>query len=284
MSDDSVLGIGDLDGREPEQPAQESKLLRTAPARGAALPDLLAWVNSAARHEHDPLVGVRRYGMTPNARIELHFASGSTLAVKQRELMGTNGLRQVLLSHDGTSIPGYKRPELDAIVARIVWAADTEAADDELDALIGDVDGFIRRSLYAVSGAPQVIVRNYATDGYAAIADFGKVNTNRDGTREHAPPFLLFDPEASALWVGRGQLANYLRDHRSRAREASELRAMLESLGWQHADLQLRRRGGDWRNDRKKARVWIVPVPWEHGETPLVDVLSMLPERPEEAS
>ena len=285
MSDDNVLGVGDLDGAAAAPRAQESKLTRSAPARGSALPDLLSWVNQAMHHQHDPLVAVKRYGTTLNARIELHFASGATLAVKQRDLMGANGLRHVLLSHDGTSMPSsYKRADLDLIVARIVWAADTEAGDDELDALVGDVEGFLKRSLYAISDKPQVIVRNYRVNGYGAIADFDTQNTNRDGTRETMPPYLLFDHEAGVLWVGRSHLASYLRDQRARHGDPSELRGKLESLGWQHADLHLRRQGGDWRNARKKARVWMVPVPWEHAETPLHDVLSKLPKPPEDGS
>ena len=50
----------------------------------------------------------------------MEFASGQILMVRQQQLMGTNGLRHVLLGHDGTTLPSYSRAALDQIVARLV--------------------------------------------------------------------------------------------------------------------------------------------------------------------
>jgi len=229
------------------------------PERDAGIEQLLGWVTDACGRQHNPIVAVRRYGYQLDARLELIFANGDHVRVRQRELMGANGLRHVLMAYDGTAIADYGQGGCGKVVSRIIWASEASVHDDELEAFLADVAAFLSRSLNHQSGG--LIRRNYRDDGYKAIADLAAANRMRSGARDVEPPALMLDTSADpmALWVPRAQLLAYLRDVRSKA-DPADVRSLLEAVGWQPVDFQRRQPRG---TRRPHARVWVAPVPWD---------------------
>jgi hypothetical protein len=225
------------------------------PARGAGAHDLLDWANGAAARAHNPIVAVRRYGFDLDARLELEFEHGERVKVRQRELMGANGLRHVLSAFDGGELPGYNTEQVGRIVNRLIWASEANVRDDDLEALLDDVGAFLQRSL-----AEGLYRRDYSRDGAAMLADYTEHNRGRSGERAEPFPITALDTSADppVLWVPRPGLLGFLRDRKARI-DPTDLRAHLESVGWQFVDFHRRLKSGP----RPKARIWVLPADWE---------------------
>jgi hypothetical protein len=223
------------------------------PARDEPPERLLAWATAALRREHNPIVHVQRFGLDLDARIMLSFADGEWRG-RQRELMGANGLRHVMLAFDGTAIPGYDQAACGEIVARLIWAANASVQDDEREALIDDLARFLDVSLTL-----GVLHGSYGDDdGYRLVADFVALNRRKLAV----PAVLALDesPTPPELWVPRGGLMDWLRATRQKA-DPVALRPAIAELGWRWAVFQRRNPGvGD---DRPIARVWTVSEKWE---------------------
>ena len=228
------------------------KLPENIPERGETAERLLAWVNKALGREHNPIMFVNRYGLDLDARLELVMSNGDQIRVRQRELMGANGLRHIMLGYDGTVIKGYDQASCARIVSRLIWASETNVRDDETETLIDDLSGFLTQ------GLGQKVVRGRYDDdnGWRLIADF--VNLNRRAR------FAVFGvnevTEPITLWIPRGGLVNYLRERREKA-HAPDVRSLLHKLGWHWQDFQ-RRTPTDPRR-RPIARAYVGRSDWE---------------------
>lgn len=219
-----------------------------APARDSDPTDLLAWANLAMERRHNPIAVVRRYGFDLEARLVLVMANGEEVRVRQRDLMGSNGLKHVMLGYDGTVLPGYSQHDRDQIVARIIWASKASVRNDAIEMLVDDVATFIDRALDA-----GVVIGDYRVDGYRLVSDFQTRN------RRSGFGVLALDSGAE-LWIPRRHLVDYLRDRRPKA-HVPDIRSDLDELGIEWRDYQRRQPNG---TRKPIARVWTVRIEWEH--------------------
>jgi hypothetical protein len=228
------------------------ELPKGIPERGQRAEVLLAWATLALDREHNPIVFVRRYGFGLDARLELVMNNGDEVRVHQRELMGANGLRHVMLAYDGTVIPGYDQPRCATVVARLIWASEASVQDDETETLVDDLAGFLNRTL------PSGVVRGRYDDqdGYRLVADFVTAN------RRAGCPVLGVNQATTpdTVWVSRAALIAYLRETCGKA-HPPDVRSSLEKVGWEWQDLQRRNPHDAVRKPR--ARVYVLRADWD---------------------
>jgi hypothetical protein len=238
------------------------------PERGSRAEDLLAWVNIAAKREHNPLIAVQRYGYELDARLVMTMANGDKLRVRQRELMGVNGLRHVMLGYDGTELPGYDQHGCAQIVARIIWASEASVEADEIEALVDDVSAFLDLTL--PSGL--IAGRYDDLDGHRLVSDFGTLN------RQSKLAVLALNEatDPPELWVPRSRLVGHLRELNGKI-HVPDLRSSLHELGWRWTNPERRPRGGGRKSP--KARVWALPVTWERCAFDLAGTVKNTPRR-----
>lgn len=249
---------------------EKAPLPTPIPQRGDSAERLLAWVTNATSREHNPLVAVQRYGYELDARLVLRMENGEKVRVRQRELMGANGLRHVMLAYDGTEIPGYDQASCAKIVARIVWASEATVENDEIETLIDEVSAFLDVAL----GSEILAGRYDDLDGHRLVSDFATANRR---TAAFAVLALNEAADPPELWVPRGRLVAFLRERNSKV-HIPDLRSSLHELGWRWADPERRAPGG--RGRKARARIWALPADWNECAFDLAEAVDNATVRP----